>query len=200
MSCHKTSLSVVIVHVEGAEEFVWDRAAAGFGEEKRAAGIEALFREHYPRIVRMLARLVGDRGQAEEIASDAFSKLARRRAVDAPEPWLYRVAMNAGVDALRANARRRRHEQAADAEARRTASAAGPLEELLRAERCARVRAVLGGLKPRDAGLLLLKSSGLAYREIALALGLEAGSVGTMLARAERQFERKYRARFGDDV
>jgi len=59
---------------------------------------------------------------------------------------------------------------------------------------------VLSALKPRDAQLLLLRTGGLSYREIAQALGMPASSVGTTLARAEREFERKYRARFGDGL
>jgi hypothetical protein len=31
-------------------------------------------------------------------------------------------------------------------------------------------------------------------------LAIEAGSVGTLLARAEAEFERRYRARYGDDL
>jgi len=62
------------------------------------------------------------------------------------------------------------------------------------------VRGVLASMKPREAQLLLLRSSDLAYREIARALGVQAGSVGTLLARAEREFERRYRTRYGDDV
>ena len=74
------------------------------------------------------------------------------------------------------------------------------LEQLLSAERAARVRAVLASLKPRDAQLLLLRSGGLAYRELAVTLGIEPGSVGTLLARAEAEFERKFRARYGETV
>jgi len=48
--------------------------------------------------------------------------------------------------------------------------------------------------------MLLLRASGLAYRELAGTLGLEAGSVGTMLARAEAEFERRFRARYGEQV
>ena len=71
---------------------------------------------------------------------------------------------------------------------------------MLREERRARVQAVLQGLKPRDAQLLLLRSDGLAYRDLAEAVGVSASSVGTMLARAEGEFERRYRARYGEDV
>jgi RNA polymerase sigma-70 factor (ECF subfamily) len=60
------------------------------------------------------------------------------------------------------------------------------------------VRRVLASLKPRDAQLLLLRSSGLAYRELAETLGIEPGSVGTLLARAEAEFERRFRARYGE--
>src|SRR5215831_14148314 len=73
--------------------------------------IEGLFRDHYPKVVGMLTRLTGDRGQAEELASDAFCKLSGRRGILDHEnltAWLYRAATNAGLDALRSNARRKR--------------------------------------------------------------------------------------------
>jgi RNA polymerase sigma-70 factor, ECF subfamily len=165
---------------------------------------EALFRDHYPRLVGLLARLTGDRAQAEEIAAEAFSKLARRSALLASREdvaaWVYRVATNAGLDALRAAARRRKTEEAAVAERIRAGAEAGALEGLLREERSARVRVILAAMKARDAQLLLLRSGEMAYREIAQTLGIQASSVGTLLARAEREFERKYRARYGDDV
>jgi RNA polymerase sigma-70 factor (ECF subfamily) len=55
-------------------------------------------------------------------------------------------------------------------------------------------------MKPREAQLLLLRSSGLAYREVAQTLGIQPGSVGTLLARAEAEFERRFRTRYGDDI
>ena len=165
---------------------------------------DALFRDHYPRLVGLLARLTGDRGQAEEIAAEAFSKLARRSTLLASwedvAAWVYRVATNAGLDALRAAARRRKTEEAAMAEQIRAGAEAGALEGLLREERSARVRVILAAMKARDAQLLLLRSGEMAYREIAQTLGIQASSVGTLLARAEREFERRYRARYGDDV
>jgi len=165
---------------------------------------EPVFRQHYPRVVALLARLTGDRARAEEIAADVFAKVTRRpprlRAAGDLEPWLYRVAVNAGLDAVRSSTRRRRHEDAAGAERLRLAAPDNALADILRRERCARVRSVLAGLKPRDAELLLLRADGLAYREIAEALGIQPGSVGTLLARAEAGFERRYRARYGDDV
>ena len=155
---------------------------------------ETLFREQYPRLVGLLTRLTGDRAQAEEIAADTFSKLAGRSLL------ANRVAFNAGMDAVRANARRRKNEEAALRERLREGESPGALDLLLREQRTAQVRAILTELKTREAQILLLRSSGLAYREIAQALGVAPSSVGTILARAEREFEKKYRARFGDDV
>ena len=166
---------------------------------------DGVFRSHYPRVVALLAKLTGDRGQAEEIAADVFCKISQRGGVPAPNredpaPWIYRVATNAGLDALRSNSRRRKREQAAGAEKARTNRPDDALDAMLREESCARVRDVLGALKPRDAQLLLLRAEGLAYRELAEALDLNPASVGTLLARAEAEFERRFRARYGDDV
>src|ERR1019366_4585339 len=134
----------------------------------------------------MLTRLTGDRAHSEEIASDVFHKLSQRPALlDSREDltaWIYRVATNAGLEGLHA------------------AAAPSALDAMLAEERRGRVRAVLGALKPREAQLLLLRSSGLAYRELAVALGIEPASVGTTLARAEAEFERKFRARYGEHV
>ena len=183
----------VIKSVQPAEETVLIPA----GPDRRT-GFDALFREHYPRVVAMLARLTGNRAQAEDLASDVFYKVSQRGPAEVP--WIYRVATNAGLDALRSNARRRKQEEAAGVETVRSAENRNALEEMLRREKRDRVRTVLGELKPRDAQMLLLRAEGWAYRELAETLGIHPGSVGTMLARAEAEFERKFRARYGDDV
>src|SRR5437879_11799055 len=80
--CHKSKLTIVLSSVQSAEEFALNPAGAASAEDSRAASwVEALFRAHYPRLTRMLARLTGDRGQAAEIAADVFQQLARRPAL-----------------------------------------------------------------------------------------------------------------------
>ena len=77
---------------------------------------EELFLEHYPWLVKTRLRLVGNPGQAEELAADTFYRLHQHRdggAGENPAGWLYRTAMNLGLDALRANARRSRREERA---------------------------------------------------------------------------------------
>ena len=185
------------------EEIALDRTEAPAGEDRTGMSVELLFREHYARMVGMLARLTGDRAHSEEIASDVFHKLSQRPALLESggdlTAWIYRVATNAGFDALRTNSRRRKREEAAGLGIH-AAAAPDALNAMLAEEKRARVREVLGCLKPRDAQLLLLRANGLAYRELAATLGIEAGSVGTMLARAEADFEKKFRARYGVQV
>src|ERR1039457_6718160 len=112
-------MGIVLRGVQPAEEFALTPAHAGAGDNSRAASawFDALFREHYPRVVGLLARLTGDRGQAEEIAADVFCKLSQQRGLPPDReqltPWLYRVATNAGLDGIRSNSRRKRREEAA---------------------------------------------------------------------------------------
>jgi RNA polymerase sigma factor (sigma-70 family) len=193
-------VSAVITGVPGYGESAGEIVLNGAGD----ALIEELFHQHYRRIAAMLTRLTGDRSYAEEVASDVFHKLARRPVLlegrADQTAWIYRVATNAGFDALRARSRRSKHEQRAAAEALRSDRRDNALDDVLRQERRQRVQDVLEGLKPRDAQLLLLRSDGLSYRDLAEAAGVPASSVGTMLARAEAEFERRYRARYGEEV
>src|SRR5205085_1872214 len=115
-------MSIVLTGVQPAEEIVLNRVGAGSpAVSGSAAWVEALFRAHYARPTGMLARLTGDRGQAEGIAADVFHKLARRPGLVEQcgnethadlTAWIYRVATNAGFDALRTNSRRRKREEA----------------------------------------------------------------------------------------
>ena len=169
-----------------------------------AAALEDVFRLQYPRLVSLLARITGDRGRAEELASEVFCRLSSRPVLFRPESnldaWLYRTAVNLGLDALRTDARRRRNEQAAGIEAVRNSDAGDPLTGMLRSERRKQVQAVLAGLKPVSARLLLLRNAGFSYAELSVVLRLRPASVGKLLARAAAEFEKKYRSAYGGEI
>ena len=55
------------------------------------------------------------------------------------------------------------------------------------------VRAALAKLSPRSAQLLLMRQMGFSYRELADAVGVAPGSVGTLLSRAGKAFRKTYR-------
>jgi RNA polymerase sigma factor (sigma-70 family) len=167
------------------------------------AEFEAVFLEHYSRIVSVLLRLLGERTRAEELANDVFWKLYRTPAVGETDGriggWLYRTATNLGIDALRSSARRRQYEAAA-ARSQADAVAASPLDDIVRAEQCRRVRAVLAAIKPAQAQILILRASGFSYRELADVLETRPGGIGTMLSRAQAEFRRTYLELHGKEV
>ena len=160
------------------------------------AEFDALFLEHWQPICRVLMRLVGDHAEAEDLALEAFWQLYSRPPTnDHTENiggWLYRVATNLGLNALRARKRRTRYEE----QAARQESEKGTVDafdQIAAEEEQLRVREVLATMETRQAQLLLLRHSGMPYAQVANALGVSANSIGTLLARAEREFEKRYR-------
>ncbi|MEP7356533.1 MAG: sigma-70 family RNA polymerase sigma factor [Anaerolineales bacterium] len=155
---------------------------------------EAAFSEHYARVYGVLFRLLGDPAKAEDLTVETFWRLWQRapRRADNLAGWLYRVAMRLGYNDLRAGRRRERHELEAGHAALIANAPPDPADVVELAQHRAAVRAVLDEMKPRDAQLLILRHSGFSYAEIAAALGLAPGSVGTLLARAETEFELRY--------
>jgi RNA polymerase sigma factor (sigma-70 family) len=162
---------------------------------------EDLFLEHYPRLVKTLLRLVGNPAHAEELAADAFYRLHRQRNQpgmdENPAGWLYRTAMNLGLDALRANSRRSRREEMAYREGLTNEGPGNPLCELLAEEQRERVRTVISHLKPIQGQVLLMGSSGFTCREIAAVLGVKADSLYVLISRARAQFEKEYVKLYG---
>jgi RNA polymerase sigma-70 factor (ECF subfamily) len=163
--------------------------------------LAVVYRTEYTKLVTLVSRVSGDRARAEELVADAVCRLSERAALFRPsgnlEAWLYRTAMNLALNALKAEARRLHYERAAYAEFARNHRAAGPLEDVLRAEQQDRVRSVLAWLKPQQAKLLLLRHAGLSYQEIAAALRINPASVGKLVARATAKFKEKYLELFG---
>ncbi len=166
------------------------------------AAFNAVFNEHWERVCSVLFRLVGDRDEAEDLALETFLRLYQRLPrLNRPEAvggWLYRVAVNQGLNALRSRWRRRRYEDIAGLEALQTNATPDPAGLAEKGETRRQVRQVLSRLKPRSAKLLVLQASGLSYAEISAVVEIPVGSVGTLISRAQKEFEKRYFQEFGE--
>lgn len=154
---------------------------------------ETLFHQQWSRLCAALFRFTGNAQEAEDLALEAFVQLWQRPPARADNlgGWLYRVATRLGLNHLRAAARRDRYELEAGREELHP-TAADPESEAGRRLDRVRVRAVLAQMDERQARLLLLRHAGFSYQEIAAALEVNPASVGTLLNRAEQEFEKQF--------
>jgi len=153
--------------------------------------VDRLFRAYNEMLVRYLTRRLGDRDWAEEVAQETFVRALRQETMTNERAWLFTVANNLVRDEARKDSRRRRHlTMLYEEEKERTVEPEATAME--RAQDAAMARAAVDALVERDRLALLMREEGLDYSEIASALELSVGSVGTTLARARRRLVEEY--------
>ena len=145
--------------------------------------LEQVFRADYPRVVAVAARVLGSRADAEDVAQEVFLTFARSAVPAAEAPrWLSVAAAHTALNHLRSGRRRTaREELAADP----SPVAPDVADDVVTREERSRVRAALARLPRTQAVALVLRHSGLSYADVAAAVGLSPGSVGTTVRRAE---------------
>lgn len=155
--------------------------------------LTALFTAWHAPLVRYLSRRTGDPDWAEEIAQETFVRALAQPVITSERSWLFAVATNLVRDGARREARERARYERLRAEGGEEAALVEPAGAALeRDEARARARQAVALLAERDREALLLKEEGLGYEEIAAALGLSVGSVGTTLSRARRRLVEAY--------
>jgi RNA polymerase sigma-70 factor, ECF subfamily len=152
---------------------------------------EEFYEASYRRVVALVAAIVGDRHQAEDIAQEAFARaLTRWRQIaryDLPEAWVRRVALRLTVDAGR-RMRRARIMSALLAVGQRGASGRYDLHDPL--EATALGVAVMRLPLPQRQVLVLYYLADLPVDEIARDCGISVGTVRARLASARHQLHR----------
>ncbi|PZA21315.1 RNA polymerase sigma factor [Modestobacter versicolor] len=143
-----------------------------------------VFRRDYAQVVGVAARVLGSRDQAEDVAQEVFLSFGHSSVPAAEAPgWLSVAAAHTALNLLRSGRRRSsREEVAALAEDVVVPDVA---DAVVTNEERSRVRAALAQLPHKQAVALVLRHSGLSYAEVAAALDLSPGSVGTTVRRAE---------------
>jgi RNA polymerase sigma-70 factor, ECF subfamily len=85
-------------------------AATRAAEESRSVLLERLYREHADRVYGLCLRMTGDRVHATELAQDVFvrawEQLDRLRPDSDAGAWLWRLATNVVLNAMRSDRRR----------------------------------------------------------------------------------------------
>lgn len=154
--------------------------------ERIEVRLEAHFEREYPRLVGIAYRVLGDQGEAEDAAADAFVALLRqRRQPDSIPAWLQVTTLNGALNRLRSRRRRVDRETRVGLAHLHERSAEDPAGLAEAGERRRLVIGALRALPERHARILALRYSGLSYTEVAAALGIGINQVGTRLSRAE---------------
>ncbi len=175
-------------------------------ERSRAGEREAfatLVEAHADRIYSYLYHMLGDPAEAEDLAQETFVRaweaLKDFRGGAAFSTWLYRIATNLAIDALR---RRKRRPQAESLDAavetddgemdRQVPDPARPVEDQLAARQLQQaVWEAVAELSPKlRAVLLMYDFQQLTYEQIAAALGIPIGTVKSRLFNARQQLKK----------
>jgi RNA polymerase sigma-70 factor, ECF subfamily len=167
------------------------------------AAFQELFRKFSPRVLQYVRRFVVSAAQAEELTQDVFVQVFRFRHRYRPQSrlatWVYTIATNLCLNELRRPERHLRVDlwEAHEGEERREGpqlpdpEAITPEEGAATRELSRRLEAAVGALPTKQrAALLLSRVDGLAYRDVAEALGCTEGAVKALLFRATQSLKK----------
>jgi RNA polymerase sigma-70 factor (ECF subfamily) len=157
---------------------------------------ESLVRKYQQRVYALCRRLTGAHQSADDLAQETFIKayyaLGRFDAQWPLYPWLRRIALNSGLNYLKAR-KRERPLLEGTLGARRTpfsAPADGPEERLERAEFEARFERAVASLPADQRSVFVLRfHESMSYEEISRTLDLPIGTVMSRLNRARQKLK-----------
>lgn len=156
--------------------------------DDRLREIESIYRARFHHFVRVARAITGDPERAVEAVQDAFVNAVRTRKSfrgDGPlEAWLWRAVVNSARQAAR---RPRREEALGEDEASDPLPFVGELAPLI-AQLPERQRLVV----------FLRYYAGLDYRTIAVALGVEVGTVSSSLSAAHTAIRKSMKEVWSD--
>ncbi|MEW6742047.1 MAG: sigma-70 family RNA polymerase sigma factor [Planctomycetota bacterium] len=168
-------------------------------KEGSGEAFQELLTRYEQRLFCAISRIIGDRVEAEDILQDVYLKAYR--ALDSFQfesgfyTWIYRIAINAAMDARKK--RRRRAALSLEGEDGillhgLAASEPGPGEAPAQRELLAALHRAVDELPEKFRTILVLREfEGLSYEELAAVLGLSKGTVESRLFRARMKLRQK---------
>lgn len=161
-------------------------ARIGRGEPR---AVREMVARKLPRLLSLAQRMLGQRGEAEEVAQEAFVRIWKQAPHWRPgharfDTWLHRVALNLCYDRLRG----RRDEEPYGEEHDVADPAPAPDEALQATQRSERVSAALAALSTRQREALVLQYyQELSNSETAALMDISIEALESLLARARRK-------------
>ncbi|PKP68875.1 MAG: RNA polymerase subunit sigma [Alphaproteobacteria bacterium HGW-Alphaproteobacteria-4] len=157
-----------------------------YGNGDRAAA-HVLALRFTPLALRVAARMLGDRAEAEDVAQEAMLRLWRvapdwRQGEARVSTWLYRVVANLCTDRLR-----KRRGVGLDEIAEPEDGAPGVVERMIESDRAAALQSALDALPERQRQAVVLRHlEGLTNPEIAAVMDIGVEAVESLTARGKR--------------
>lgn len=151
--------------------------------------VTQLFETLREPVYRYLVATFSNPAEAEEITQEAFLRLYRHlhsgQAINDVRSWIFRVAHNLAVDALKNNKHFTPNDPAAWNEICQLIvdPSLDPEQVVLQREKYERLHAALNQLSPQQRQCLHLRAEGFRYREIAEILEIDISSVVEFLRR-----------------
>ncbi|NUO82988.1 RNA polymerase sigma factor [candidate division KSB1 bacterium] len=161
--------------------------------------LSALFESLREKLVTAADRIVNDRDDAEDVVQEVFvrlyHKLERFQGEARLSTWLYRVTVNASLDALRRFKRRQKRETSLALIINEETLAQENPNHHAQIELSEKLQSALARLrKPYRAAIVLRDFEGLAYDEIAEVLQIDKGTVASRLHRAYAKLKKELEA------
>jgi len=156
---------------------------------ERRLELRTIFLTQHRRLFKVAYHLTSSRHDAEDVVQEVFvrlhQKLAQFHGDSQLATWLYRMTVNASLDALRRFKRRRKWETSLTLIVNENALPQENSSSLAQKEMAEKIQLALARLrKPFRAVIVLRDFEGMAYDEIAAVLQIDKGTVASRLHRA----------------
>ena len=157
------------------------------------ASFDALYREHYPRVLGLCRRMLGGVADAEDAAQEAFMRGFRAfgsyKSRDPFGPWIGTIASNYCIDVLR---KRRRQKDLFAADSADATDLVAPtkdgVDKLISAHEAGAITQAVEALPDQyRLPIVLAYYAEASYQEIADTLGITVNHVGVLLLRGKKR-------------
>ncbi len=166
---------------------------------ERRLDLHTIFQAHHRQLFKVAYHLTSSRHDAEDVVQEVFVRLYHKLEQFQGEArlstWLYRMTVNASLDALRRFKRRQKRETSLALIVNEEALAQENPHHHAHIELSEKLQSALARLrKPYRAAIVLRDFEGLAYDEIAEVLQIDKGTVASRLHRAYAKLKKELEA------